>query len=388
MSKDKETIIIDNGSFSCKAGFSEDDMPRVDIPTVIGYPINQGEELDANVNTDEQTDIFVGEDAISKGGTLKLKYPIEKGVFTNFPVMKDIWKHIFYNELLADPKSHAVIITEPPLSPYSHKKEIAHLVFDVLNADSLYIATSSTLALYANGKTTGLVVDIGYETTSCVPIYEGFVLNHAINKIEMGGEDLTKYFSYLLNIKKENLHLGKDQLKYDSAERTILNNMKEQYCEVAEDFDSQVKKCMDSKFMIPHELPDKRIICIGAEKYQCPELLFAPSNYQKEYGGIHELTFRSIKKCDDDIHKDLFSNVVLCGGSSLFPNIKTRFQKELGSLAPTGKKVNVIAPPERKYSTWLGGAILASLDQFKDHMFLKRSQYLEGGENEIYKRFI
>jgi actin-related protein len=382
MSKEKETIIIDNGSFTCKAGFSEDDMPRVDIPTVVGYPTNYGEEV--GTNTDEQTDIFVGEDAISKGGTLRLKKPIEKGIFTNFPVMEDIWRHIFYNELLADPKSHAVIVSEPAQSPYSHKKEMAQIIFEKLNADSLYIATSSTLALYANGKTTGLVVDIGYETTSCVPIYEGFVLNHAINKVEMGGEDLTKYLSSLINLRKENTR----QLNFDSAEKTILNMLKEKYCEVAEDFDSQLKKIIDSKTTQEHKLPDGGKIYIGGEKYQCPEMLFSPSNFLKDYGGIHELTFRSIKKCDDDIHKDLFSNVVLCGGSSLFMNIRSRFQKELSSLAPTGKKVNVIAPPERKYSTWLGGAILASLDKFKDHMFLKKSQYMEGGENEIYKRFI
>jgi actin-related protein len=141
-------------------------MPRVDIPTIIGYPTNFGESEEK----DEQIDIFVGEEAENKGGTLRLEKPIKKGQFTDFKVMQDIWKHIFYNELLSDPKSHSVIISEPALSPYSNKKEIAETMFEKLNVDSLYIAPCSTLSLYANGKTTGIVVDIGYETTSCVPI--------------------------------------------------------------------------------------------------------------------------------------------------------------------------------------------------------------------------
>jgi actin-related protein len=100
-----------------------------------------------------------------------------------------------------------------------------------------------------------------------------------------------------------------------------------------------------------------------------------------------EQAFKAIKKCDEDIQKDLFLNSVLCGGSSLFMKIKTRFHKELQSLAPTGKTVKVIAPPERKYSAWLGGAILASLEGFRNTMFVTKKEYNEYGNNAIYKKF-
>jgi actin-related protein len=150
-----------------------------------------------------------------------------------------------------------------------------------------------------------------------------------------------------------------------------------------------MKKCMDSKAVELYELPDKKKVYIKGEKYQCPEMLFQPvmNNNLTQSVGIHEQTYKSIKKCDEDIHKDLYYNVVLCGGSSLFLKIKKRFVKELQSLAPTGKVVNVIAPPERKYSVWLGGAILASLDNFRQHMFVNRKDYLEGGADYIYDKF-
>jgi len=376
-----ESIIIDNGTNSCKAGFSEDDMPRVEIPTVLGYPSSQG---GSSGGGEDQLDIFVGEEALSKGGILHMEYPIQKGIIRDYAIMEDIWKHIFYNELLSETKSNPVIVSEAPYAPYKNKQKMAHILFERLNVENLYITNTSTLALYANGKTTGIVVDLGYERSSCVPIYEGLVLNHAVGKIKMGGKDLSDYFYYLLHQNKENTS------KYENpAEKSMINDLKERLCEVAEDYDSQMKKCMDSKSAETYELPDKSRVMIGGEKYQCPEMLFQPvmNNTLKQSVGIHEQTYKSIKKCDEEIQKDLYYNVVLCGGSSLFLKIKKRFVKELQSLAPTGKIVNVIAPPERKYSAWLGGAILANLDHFRQHMFVTKKEYEEGGADYIYDKF-
>jgi actin len=374
-----ESIIIDNGTSTCKAGFSEDDMPRVEIPTVLGFPSSQG-----GGSGDDQIDVFVGDEALSKGGILELNRPIEKGEIKDFDIMESIWKHIFYNELLSETKSNPVIVSEAPFAPYENKKKMAQILFEKLNVENLYITNTSTLALYANGKTTGIVVDLGYQTSSCVPIYEGFVLNHAVGKIEMGGEDLTNYFTSLINSNKENL------TKYNNpAEKSMINDLKEKVCEVAEDYDSQMKKCMDSKAFDFYDLPDKSRVYIGGEKYQCPEMLFQPvmNNTLNQNTGIHEQAYKSIKRCDEDIHKDLYYNVVLCGGSSLFLKIKKRFVKELQSLAPTGKVVNVIAPPERKFSAWLGGAILASLESFRQQMFVSKKDFAEAGENYIYDKF-
>ncbi len=379
-----ESIIIDNGTYTCKAGFSDDDMPTVVKPTVIGYPSDQEMTEDT-----DQIDVFVGEEAINKGGILKNFHPIQKGEIVDFDKLAEIWKHIFYNELLAETKSHPVIMTEAPFADYKNKQKMAEILFEQLHVDQLYITNTSTLALYANGKTTGVVVDIGYQNTSCVPIYEGFVLNHAVSKIEIGGYDLTNYMCHLINSNKDNPKF------YNDAEIGMVNTVKERICEVAEDYDSQMKKCLDSNKKQTYLLPDtKVVISYSGEKYQCPEMLFQPNMYNKEYSGsiqdqptgIHEQAFGAIKKCDEDVQKDLFLNAVLCGGSSLFLKIKNKFQKELQSLAPTGKNVKVIAPPERKYSAWLGGAILASLDSFRKTMFVSRKDFDENG-NSIYNKF-
>lgn len=83
-----------------------------------------------------------------------------------------------------------------------------------------------------------------------------------------------------------------------------------------------------------------------------------------EFPGIHELTFQSIMKCDVDVRKDLYGNIVLSGGTTMFPGIAERLSKEVVKLAPSTMKIKVVAPPERKYSVWIGGSILSSLSTF------------------------
>jgi actin len=104
-----------------------------------------------------------------------------------------------------------------------------------------------------------------------------------------------------------------------------------------------------------------------------------------ESAGIHETTYNSIMKCDVDIRKDLYSNVVMSGGSTMFPGIADRMQKELTALAPPTMKIKIIAPPERKYSVWIGGSILASLSTF-GQMWISKEEYDEAGPAIVHRK--
>ncbi|CAK9155523.1 unnamed protein product [Ilex paraguariensis] len=116
---------------------------------------------------------------------------------------------------------------------------------------------------------------------------------------------------------------------------------------------------------ISYELPDGQVITIGAERFRCPNVLFQPSLIGMETAGIHETTYNSIMKCDVDIWKDLYGNIVLSGGSTMFHGIADCMSKEITGLAPSNMKIKVVAPPERKYSVWIGGSILAPLSAFQ-----------------------
>ena len=122
-----------------------------------------------------------------------------------------------------------------------------------------------------------------------------------------------------------------------------------------------------------YELPDGQVITIGAERFRAPEPLFKPSLIGKESDGIHKLTYDSIQKCDVDIRRDLYTNTVLSGGSTMFTGIDLRLNKEMTALAPSAVKVKIVAPPERKYSVWIGGSILSSLSTFQESIIEVRN---------------
>merc|ERR1711871_612508 len=102
-----------------------------------------------------------------------------------------------------------------------------------------------------------------------------------------------------------------------------------------------------------YELPDGQVITIGNERFRAPEVLFNPLMLGMEASGIHATTYNSIMKCDVDIRKDLYGNIVLSGGTTMYPGIADRVQKEVQALAPSTMKIKVVAPPERKYSVWI-----------------------------------
>ncbi|XP_072193442.1 actin, alpha skeletal muscle B-like isoform X2 [Excalfactoria chinensis] len=104
-----------------------------------------------------------------------------------------------------------------------------------------------------------------------------------------------------------------------------------------------------------------------------------------ESAGIHETTYNSIMKCDIDIRKDLYANNVLSGGTTMYPGIGDRMQKEITALAPSTMKIKMIAPPERKYSVWIGGSILASLSTFQQ-MWISRDEYEEAGPSIVHRK--
>ncbi len=343
---------------------------------------------------------YIGDEALPKRGSLILKYPIEHGIVTNWDDMEKIWHHTFYNALRIAPEEHPVLLTEAPLNPKANREKMMQIMFDTFKTPVIYVAIQAVLSLFASCRTTGMltgiVLDCGDGVSRTVPIYEGYALLHAILRLDVAGRDLTDYMMKILAERgyAEFEPAGLFILAGPSYEarlcemREVARDIKEKLAYVALDFKQEMQIAASWK---SYELPDGRVIAIGNERFRCPEALFQPAflptddDGMKSSPGIHENTFKSIMKCDVDIRKELFGNIVLAGGTTMFKGMAERLQKELTALAPSTMEIKIIAPPERKESAWLGGSILASLSKFQQ-MWISKQEYDESGPSIVHRK--
>ena len=370
-------VVIDNGTGYMKGGFSGENAPRSVFPTLLGSP-NKGRLL-----TDEKTPLIVGQEALEKMGMSDIKSPIEKGIIKDWEDMEIIWHHMLYNELRITPEDHNMILTDVPTNPPENRENMVQRLFEKLNIPGLYISMTSVLAIYDAGRTSGMAVDSGEVITNFVPVYEGFAFPNAISKNETGGSKLTEYLVMLLQDKKYNINTEAKKLK--------IKDIKEKYCRVSYDFESEIREAGEGGNLEEKvKLPDGEEVTLETERLKCPEALFRPSflgSKDSNIKGLHDECCASIQQIDVEIRKDLYSNIILSGGNTMFEGLPERLTKEIQKLTPSAasNKVKVIALPERKYASWIGASILSSLSNFQC-MWITRAEYNETGKSIVHKK--
>jgi actin-related protein len=325
-----------------------------------------------------QKEAYIGDEAQAKRGVLKLSYPIAHGIVNDWDDMEKIWHHAFYNELRTAPDTQPVLLTEAPLNPKANRERMAEIMFETFNVPAMYVQIQAILTLYGSGRTAGCVLDIGDGVTHIVPVIHGCCLHHCVRRLDLAGRDLTRYLSRILKERGYSLTT--------SAEKEIVRDIKESLCYVAPDFNKELQKARRSSSLEKsYELPDGNVIVIGDERFRCTEILFDPLLMGKEMKGISQQLFDTINDTGKDNVTELYENIVLSGGTTMFPGMKERLQKDMTRLAPSTKRIKVIAPDERKYSVWRGGSYLASLPAFQD-MWVTKEEYHECGPNIVHTK--
>jgi centractin len=417
-----QPLVIDNGSGLMKAGFAGGETPLVVFPSCVGTTKHTRMMPGGAF---EGGDTFVGAKVQHHRGLFRMQYAMEHGVVSDWGAMHRIWQHVYSKDMLnVQSEDHPVLLTEAPLNPVANRQRAGEVFFEAFNVPSLFVSPQAVLSLYASGRTTGVVLDVGDGVCHVVPVYESFTLPHAITRMDIAGRDVTAHLQLLLRRAGYNFQT--------SAEREVVREIKEKLCYVAfnpakeEQLEAE-KAALAAKDVLAKDksagaapaddssayyLPDGTLLnvsaclspChsllhsltrslthvstlqqIGPEKFRAPEILFRPDLIGSEGLGVHECLVQAIMKSDMDLRKTLFSQIILSGGSTMFPGFGDRLLAEVRKKAPKDIKIRISAPPTRLYSTWIGGSILASLATFKN-MWITKSEYEEYGPSILHRR--
>ncbi|CAL8315123.1 unnamed protein product [Lota lota] len=371
----KTPIVLDTGSGVMKAGFADEELPKVIFPTIIGLP--KYEEM---MNNSSEREGFIGHDAQHMRGVLALRYPMKNGVIHNWDDMEKIWHHAF-QQLCADPEDHPVMLTEAPMNPLQNRQRAVEVMFDRFYVPYVYVAMQAVLALYAAGRCTGVVLDSGDGASHSVPVFEGYSLPHAVQRFPLAGHDVTLHLTKLLQEQGVGMRT--------SAELEIVREMKERCCRVALDYEAELTPRGPSQGReMSYTMPDGQVVCLDTERFRAPEILFRPELIGRDHYGMHESLYKSVLSSDVDLRRELLGNIVLSGGNTLLAGLPERLQREVGRMEPggLGGRVRVSSPAGRDSSVWRGGAALASLPSPGGCAWISREEYEEYGPQIVFRK--
>ncbi|KAL6518154.1 Actin-related protein 4 [Orobanche minor] len=410
-------IVVDLGSHTCKAGYAGEDAPKAVFPSVVGS-IDEMEVDDVD-NSDKNSG-SAGDSKPKSNRKMYVLSPIKDGIVADWDMVENIWDHALRKCLLIDPKEHPMLLAEPCSNTQQQREKTAEIMFEKYQVPALFLAKNAVLTSFASGRATSLVVDCGGGSTTVAPVHDGYVLQKAVATSPIGGEFLTdcllkslqsKGFSIKPRyaFKRKEIRAGEFQvmdLDFPSttesyklySQRVIVGDIKDCVCRAPDtpyDETSYLNIPMTS-----YELPDGQTIEIGADRFKIPDVLFNPSLVQTIPGmesfadmassarGLPQMVIESINKCDVDIRRELFSSILLSGGTASMQQLKERLEKDLQEESPQGARVKVLASgnvTERRFSVWIGGSILASLGSFQQ-MWFSKSEFEEHGASYIQRK--
>lgn len=381
-------IVCDNGTGFVKVGYAGHNFPTSIFPSMIGRPILRAEEAVAEgIHLKE---VMCGDEAAAVRHSLDIRYPIEEGIVKNWDDMEHLWNYTFFDKLGADPRNHKILLTEPPLNPLSNREKLVQTMFEKYQFGAVNVSIQAMLTLYAQGLMTGVVVDTGDGVTHVVPVYDGFVPQNLIKRLDVAGRHITRYFIKLLLLRGYAFNR--------TADFDTVRQIKEKLCYVANDITQERNLAAETTVLMEsYTLPDGRVIKIGRERFEAPEALFSPHLVDCEKSGMADMVFEMIQEADLDCRADYYKHIVLSGGSSMYPGLPTRLERDIkarylreilqGNEERLKKfKIRVEDPPRRKHMVFLGGSVLADIMKDRQDFWMTRQEYEEQGLRAVLSK--
>jgi len=384
----ENTIVCDNGTGFVKAGFAGANFPAAVFPSMVGRPILRSEE---KVNSVPLKDIMVGDEAAAARSQLQITYPLDNGVVRSWEDMEHVWDYTWNERLKINPRECKVLLTEAPMNPLKNREKMVETMFEKYGFHGVYVAVQAVLVLYAQGLLGGLGLDSKEGVTHVIPVCEGYSMPNLVRRLDIAGSDVTRYLIKLLLLRGYAFNR--------TADFETVRQIKEKLCYVGYDLRIEEQLATETTTLVDtFTIPDGRVIRMGQERYLAPEVLFQPHLIDVDAMGMADQLFDCIQKADIDLRSKFYQHIVLSGGTTMFPGLPSRLEKEIKELylqrVLKGRtellakfKCRIEDPPRRKHMVFLGGAVLADIMKEKDAFWMLKNEWDEMGPRVLQKTF-
>lgn len=371
-----------------KKGWAGTNFPESVFPSMVGKPQLRAEM--ESLESAELKDVMCGDEADAVRFALDINYPVENGIVKNWENMVHLWDYTFYEKLKINPKDHKIMLTEAPLNPKENRKKTIQNMFEKYQFAGCHMSIQAMLVLYAQGLLTGVVVDSGDGVTHVVPVFEGFVPQHLIRRLDVAGRHITSYLIKLLLLRGYSFNR--------TADFASVQQIKEKLCYVALDLNQERTLAQETTVLMEKfSMPDGTIIKLGRERFEAPEALFQPSLVDKDGDGMADMVFNMIQASDVDCRAEYFKHIVLSGGTSMYPGLPSRLEQDLKALylkvvlkgdveRMNRLKLRIEDPPRRKHMVYLGASVLGDLMRDRNDFWVTKQEYDEKGIDHVLKK--
>ena len=396
------SLVFDLGTFNHRIGYSGEDSPKIAYQPVIG---EDNEKLYFNeyglryINPKTKVKTFMKQD----------------GTIGDFDLFEKNINYLLEDVLSLNLSEHPLLFSEPSLHNKTNRIKLTEFMFEKYKIPAIYISKSAVLSGFSCGRSTCLVFDSGHNTTYAVPVSEGYALQKCLIKSNIAGDWVTEQVEknlekkgininpfYKFKVKKEGDKFKpeyiKDDITFDKSYETfwkkeIIRDIKET-CLITNDeplkYDAEKDEFIPTSVNqeLTYDLPDKKTINLSQDRNLIIERVFNPVKEYPEFLGYHQMVNNAISQADLEIKKELYSNIFLCGGNTLFTGFPERFQKQITNTNKQTFKIKIITHPsntERKFSSWIGGSILSSLGTFHQ-LWLSLAEFEEHGASIIERK--
>ncbi|KAJ6232885.1 actin-17-related [Anaeramoeba flamelloides] len=370
----QQTIIIDNGSDSIKAGLGGKDKPDLMVPTVVRKETNT-----------EKNEYYIGEKHETMNKLLDSIYPIERETITHWEEMEMIWSYVL-NNLNQNNSLCNIFFPENVCESKASRERKCQIMFETFGVPSIGLGFQPILSLYSVNRTCGVVLDLGHSLSSACFVQNANIDPNSIQYINLGGKDITDYLFQLIN-KKYNGNYFLQKCDWD-----IVEELKKEICFVESNYTNTRNQNNDKKAInsnnqnIKIKLSNNKEIEISNGRTKAIEILFNPNLVSLEdEPSISYLIKNSFNNCEF-LNKDkILNSIFITGGSSKFSGLVDRLDYELKHIL-NQNNIKTFSPKDSTISSWVGANKFITYNSPQNSWYTLE-YYNENGLYDIHKKF-